>query len=63
MLPKRVEEILNSSQNIEVLYNGQPIWIEDINKTNSTAKVKMMGSNQILNNIPVVDLKEGKTMQ
>ncbi len=63
MLPKRVEEILDSSKNIEVLYNGQPIWIEDINKNSSTAKIKVMGSNQILDNVPVVDLKEGNVMQ
>jgi len=63
MLPKRVEEILDSSKNIEVLYNGQPIWIEDMNKNSSTAKIKVMGSNQILDNVPVVDLKEGNVMQ
>lgn len=63
MLPKRVEEILDSSKNIEVLYNGQPIWIEDINKNSSTAKIKVMGSNQILDNVPVIDLKEGNVMQ
>lgn len=63
MLPKRVEEILDSSKNIEVLYNGQPIWIEDINKNSSTAKIKVMGSNQVLDNVPVVDLKEGNVMQ
>lgn len=63
MLPKRVGEILDSSKNIEVLYNGQPIWIEGINKNSSTAKIKVMGSNQILDNVPVVDLKEGNVMQ
>lgn len=36
---KRAKEILNQTRNnIQVLYNGSPVWIENVN-SNNTAEV------------------------
>lgn len=36
---QRAKEILNQTkENIQVLYNGSPVWIEDVN-SNNTAEI------------------------
>ncbi|RKD33436.1 H-type small acid-soluble spore protein [Thermohalobacter berrensis] len=42
---QRANEILNSPNNIEVLYNNTPVWIEKINSEKGTANVKMLNNN------------------
>ena len=42
---KRAKEILNQTkENIPVLYNGSPVWIEDVNG-NNTAEVTDLNNN------------------
>lgn len=53
----RAKEILNQTkENIQVLYNGSPIWIEDV-KANNTALVKDL-NNQMSMEAPVNKLVE-----
>ncbi|WP_028307211.1 H-type small acid-soluble spore protein [Desulfitibacter alkalitolerans] len=42
----RAEEILNSSRTIEVLYEGEPVWINSLNPDQQTAKVTLGASNK-----------------
>lgn len=54
----RAQQIVRSSETIHVTYQGQPIWIEQIDPTNLTAQIKMpMGSNHMIE-VPVDDLIE-----
>ena len=41
----RAKEILNSSDNIEVLYKSNPIWIKNVNETNYYVEVKDLKDN------------------
>jgi H-type small acid-soluble spore protein len=56
----RANEILNSSDNIEVLYKDSPIWIENINKEKGTVNVKMLSTNQQLEVNPEYLVETGK---
>ncbi|MBS3969934.1 MAG: H-type small acid-soluble spore protein [Clostridia bacterium] len=42
----RAEEILNSTRTIEVLYEGEPVWINSLNPNQQTAKVTIGDSNK-----------------
>lgn len=54
----RASEILNqTSKNIEVLHNGNPVWIEDVNAANNTAVVRDLTNNQSMT-VPVDKLNE-----
>lgn len=54
---KRAKEILNNTKsNIEVLYNGSPVWLEDI-KENNTAVVTYI-DNRRKEEVPVYKLVE-----
>ena len=54
---KRAKEILNSDgDTIEVLYQGSPVWIEDV-KDNNTALVSYI-ENQRKEEVPVYKLVE-----
>lgn len=44
MKTQRAAEILNSPEQLEVLYQNEPVWIEDINDRNQTAVVRFIGS-------------------
>ncbi len=53
----RAKQILNSSSNIEVLYNNKPIWIENLDEAHKIAKIKIL-ENKININVPIIDLTE-----
>lgn len=54
----RAKEILNQTkENIPVLYNGSPVWIEDVN-TNNTAEVIDLNNNNSKIEAPVNKLVE-----
>lgn len=40
----RAEEILNSADNIKVLYHDSPVWIESISENDQTAHVKVLNT-------------------
>ncbi|WMJ81891.1 H-type small acid-soluble spore protein [Clostridium sp. MB40-C1] len=54
---KRATEIIESLGVIEVSYNGDPIWLEDIDKENNTVKVKNINTAKELI-VDISDLKE-----
>ncbi|NLM13407.1 MAG: H-type small acid-soluble spore protein [Epulopiscium sp.] len=62
MKPERAAEILNSPEQLEVLYQNEPVWIEDINNRNQTAVVRFIGSHHS-RTVDLKDLSEtGKTI-
>jgi H-type small acid-soluble spore protein len=52
---KRVREIINSLGVIEVLYQGRPVWIEDVD--GSLAQVRYLDARDSFE-VPVGELKE-----
>ncbi|MDP4172019.1 MAG: H-type small acid-soluble spore protein [Bacillota bacterium] len=40
----RVKQILSSSAEVEVKYNGSSVWIEQLNEDGKTATVHLRGS-------------------
>ena len=52
---QRVQEILETSEKIEVKLNGEPVWIEGI-KSN-TANVTVMGTCKTMD-VPFMSLEE-----
>ncbi|MEX2104163.1 MAG: H-type small acid-soluble spore protein [Bacilli bacterium] len=56
---ERAKEILHSSETIEVLYNGSPIWIEGLDDTNQTASISSDQLNEKPTKVSVEELQEG----
>ena len=48
----RAREILKSKENIDVLYNGSPVWIEGISD-NSVAEVTALSGSRQRKEVPV----------
>jgi small acid-soluble spore protein H (minor) len=46
MIIDRAMEIMNSTQNISVLYEGKPVWIESLDKDTRRAVISVVGTNQ-----------------
>lgn len=42
------EEIIKSPNKINVLYNGFPVWIEEIDNNSQTAQVRSLQTREIL---------------
>lgn len=57
MITNRVREILESTDNLEVLHNGNQVWIENIDTSSDTAKVRVLENNQNIV-VPVNELTE-----
>lgn len=36
---ERVNSILNNKEKVDIYYNNRPVWIQEINYNNKTAKV------------------------
>ena len=54
---KRVQEILNSTDNIDVFYKNSPIWIESVDSNKDNVDITML-DNKVRMNVPVWDLDE-----
>jgi small acid-soluble spore protein H (minor) len=52
----RAKQIVNSAANIEVLYHGSPVWIENVKDTN-TAEVTYLETHETAE-VPVYKLVE-----
>lgn len=52
----RAEEIINSEKTIDVFYNNQSVWIDNLNFSNLTAEVTIMGGQHL--EVPLKELKE-----
>ncbi len=50
---ERAKQIINSPDKFEILYNGTPVWIENI--YHDTANVTVMGTCKTLD-VPVTEL-------
>ncbi|MBS4190841.1 H-type small acid-soluble spore protein [Bacillus sp. FJAT-49705] len=54
----RVKQILSSSADIEVLYNGVSIWIDKINEDVNTATVHLRGPLEERSVVVISELQE-----
>lgn len=55
----RAKQILSSSANIEVEYNGESIWIDDIKEADKTAIVHLLsGGTKEKTEVDIESLKE-----
>lgn len=55
MLRDRALEIIESPNNIEVLYNNKSVWLESVNK--NAVKIKDLSSGNVME-VPASELKE-----
>ncbi|KAF1085642.1 Small, acid-soluble spore protein H [Sporotomaculum syntrophicum] len=54
----RAQQIFNSKQSHQVLFNGSPIWIESISTDNRTARVRPLDGDGQIQEVPVTELVE-----
>ncbi|MEW6725619.1 H-type small acid-soluble spore protein [Desulforudis sp. 1088] len=59
---ERAQQIVNSDRTIEVLLNGTPVWIEDLDPENRRAMVKPLDGTEKVIDVPVTELVEGRFM-
>ncbi|MFE4142635.1 small, acid-soluble spore protein, H family [Peribacillus sp. YIM B13472] len=55
---KRVRQILSSSSDIEVRYNGTSVWIDNLNEDGRTATVHLRGPLEERSEVAIDELKE-----
>jgi small acid-soluble spore protein H (minor) len=55
---KRVKQILSSSSDIEVRYNGTYVWIDNLNEDGRTATVHLRGPLEERSDVAIDELKE-----
>ncbi|AGB20246.1 H-type small acid-soluble spore protein [Thermoanaerobacterium thermosaccharolyticum] len=58
---ERAEEIYNSPSNYEVIYDGNPVWINSLNPNKKSANIKFLNHNAVMD-VPVGFLIEGKKL-
>lgn len=59
---KRAREIVNADETIEVLLNGFPVWIEELDSQNRRAKVKPLNrTGEKIFDVPVTQLEDGRS--
>ncbi|MFD1705296.1 H-type small acid-soluble spore protein [Siminovitchia sediminis] len=56
----RVKQILSSSADIEVTYNGVSVWIDKLNEDGKTATVHLRGANDFeeRSHVDISEVKE-----
>lgn len=54
---KRAQEIINSTDKIDVFYKNSPVWIEDVDSNKDNADITIL-DNKTRMNVPVWDLDE-----
>ncbi|MGG0845148.1 small, acid-soluble spore protein, H family [Peribacillus simplex] len=54
----RVKQILSSSSDIEVRYNGTSVWIDNLNEDGRTATVHLRGPLEERSEVTIDELKE-----
>lgn len=55
----RAEEIINSDETIEVLYNNKPVWINNLDPDRRIAQITDSEQNSL--DVPVEELFENKS--
>lgn len=58
MNENRVKQILSSSADIEVKYNGASVWIDQLNQDGKTAAVHLRGSRKERTIVGIQELTE-----
>jgi len=58
MNTRRAKEIVSSPNMINVTYNGQEIYIENVNESNETAKVHPLNQPEKKQEVPLNSLRE-----
>jgi small acid-soluble spore protein H (minor) len=58
MNANRVKQILSSSAEIEVTYNGTSIWIDQLNEDGKTATVHLRGQHKDRTTVEIDELVE-----
>jgi small acid-soluble spore protein H (minor) len=56
---RRVKQILSSSAEIEVKYNGASVWIDQLNADGRTATVHLRGPLEERSEVDITELVEG----
>lgn len=56
----RAKEIVNSSEMIEVNYNGVPVYIENLNEDNLTAKIRFLDGSNKIDEVSITNLEDPK---
>ncbi|MDT8859328.1 H-type small acid-soluble spore protein [Alkalihalobacillus sp. MEB130] len=54
----RVKQILSSSANIDVTYNGTSVWIDQLHDDEKTATVHLRGPLEERSEVDISELKE-----
>ncbi|WP_066300525.1 H-type small acid-soluble spore protein [Bacillus sp. FJAT-29937] len=54
----RVKQILSSSADIEVTYNGASVWIDQLNEDGKTATVHLRGPLEERSIVDITELQE-----
>lgn len=55
---KRVKQILSSSADIEVTYNGASVWIDQLNEDGKTATIHLRGPLEERSTVDITELLE-----
>jgi len=55
---KRVKQILSSSAEIDVVYNGASVWIDQLNEDGRTATVHLRGPMEERSTVEISELQE-----
>jgi len=55
---KRVKQILSSSADIEVKYQGQSVWIDELDEGGTLATVHLRGPMEERSQVAITDLLE-----
>ena len=57
---QRAREIVESPENIRVIHNGTPVWIEGLSAEKQSATIKPLFGQWGTTRVPVTDLEEVK---
>jgi small acid-soluble spore protein H (minor) len=55
---KRVKQILSSTAEIDVVYNGASVWIDQLNEDGRTATVHLRGPLEERSTVEISELQE-----
>ncbi|MCK0473172.1 H-type small acid-soluble spore protein [Halalkalibacter sp. APA_J-10(15)] len=55
---KRIKQILSSTADVDVTYNGTSVWIDDFNESDHTAVVHLRGPLEERTIVPINELSE-----
>ncbi|MCT4595849.1 MAG: H-type small acid-soluble spore protein [Anaeromicrobium sp.] len=54
---RRVKDIMDADENLEVLYRGISVWVEDLSSSQGEATVKVLDTDELIQ-VPTSELRE-----